>query len=316
MTWHEAISTLEEEAVRAAWRQWVTCGGPISSTEKARNLIDPEALILLSLVLQNRERRFRDLLAWAAVRHSKLLSVQRINNISKAFPPSIHEKRKDFAYWAVKRGGDLRWKLLAGGEPAYSVREQKITETDLHILDSPNLFFRMRLALGVGVKADVLSLLIGKHGSPLSLYEIAASTAYTERAVRRSLQDLSESELIRAQKTGVRRFSIDIGKWYEFLDLDWVKEMALNISIPHYRNFHAIFAFIAKAIFFKEQYTRKHLSPYVASSRLRDLILAERSSFDLNQIMIPNEQAYPGEKFLDAFEEILASLAVWLENEV
>ena len=64
-------------------------------------LVDPEALVLVSLGLLDHERRLGDLLHDWGARNSDLLSVQRIKNLARDYPESVRVplSASDFFPW-------------------------------------------------------------------------------------------------------------------------------------------------------------------------------------------------------------------------
>src|SRR4051794_22771107 len=109
----EIASLARGAAADAAWAQWAALGAPIAARGSAASaVIDPEALLLLSVSLRASERRLDDVLAWWAIAGSTLLSVQRTTTLSRAFPPATRGGIAAFAAQAVK-SGDGRWARLA-----------------------------------------------------------------------------------------------------------------------------------------------------------------------------------------------------------
>lgn len=74
---------IEEACIGAAWRQWTVLGAGMALTTEGRasSIIDPEALLLLSLAMESVERRLADMVAWWVEVGSKLLSVQRTKTL-------------------------------------------------------------------------------------------------------------------------------------------------------------------------------------------------------------------------------------------
>src|SRR3712207_5173050 len=103
-----------DTAVDVAWAQW----GALTSTAvpvdqpRIRSIVDPEALILLSLAVRDRERRLNDLLAGWARAGSSLLSIQRLKTLAKAYPDAVRQQVPDFARYATN-AGDRRWRSHA-----------------------------------------------------------------------------------------------------------------------------------------------------------------------------------------------------------
>jgi hypothetical protein len=106
-------ATLADAALEVAWAQWAAMGSTASARRRAWSIVDPEALVLLSLALAGRERRLADLVHdWVAVA-SDLLSVQRIKNLATAYPAGTRLRLGAVARTALDRGKDFRWKALA-----------------------------------------------------------------------------------------------------------------------------------------------------------------------------------------------------------
>ena len=55
-------------------------------------------------------------------------------------------------------------------------------------------------------------------------------------------------------------------------------------------------------------------SPYVLSSRARDLMERHRIAFTRNQISIPYPDDYAGEAYIEVFKKTLSTLASWMEE--
>ena len=68
----ETGSLARQAAVRVAWAQWSSLGAPTADASSATSIIDPEALVLVSLAMLDEERRLADMLAWWARVGSRL----------------------------------------------------------------------------------------------------------------------------------------------------------------------------------------------------------------------------------------------------
>ena len=145
-------------AVSACWRQWRTLTRAAAGDEATASILDPEALVLLSLTVRHRERRLQDLLHWWAKTGSTLLSVQRMRSLLAAFPESV---RGDLAWFAsaCRTSGDRRWQALtrryADRVADVVARPGKGPDT-LELLAPSTLLLRLRAGFGVGAKADML----------------------------------------------------------------------------------------------------------------------------------------------------------------
>lgn len=302
---------LQEVATEAAWRQWDAVGSFASSKRKATAIIDPEALVLLSLILREKEHRLWDVLSWWAIHRSRLLSVQRMKNVSRAYPEPAHQKLKEFVYLALREGKDFRWKSLPASAPSLPARPKKGTEPAAPLLEPSSLMLRMRLGLGVGIKADLLSVLVGLEERPATVKALAYATAYAPRAIRRAADELAEAQLIRTYNTK----EASLGSYY--LDANkWRNLMGINSPGPRWRYLHSIFAFVSHVLTLEHEIIELRNSSYLLSSHLRDVVEHSLLAFGWNQIMIPELVGYPGVSFLEAFEEIVRITAEWIAANV
>jgi len=87
----KGIEDLREAAARAAWTQWGAIFTFPASRRPAQAIVDPEALLLGSLVLSQHEPRLRGVVQLWARYGSRLLSVQRAKNLALQFPAAVRE---------------------------------------------------------------------------------------------------------------------------------------------------------------------------------------------------------------------------------
>ena len=77
----ELANELRQATLDYLWRQWRVVGAGVTSSSPARTIIDPEALVLMSLTMLEHERRLADVVwSWIDVNHA-LVSVQRLGNL-------------------------------------------------------------------------------------------------------------------------------------------------------------------------------------------------------------------------------------------
>src|SRR5687767_7366853 len=143
------LSALTDALLDLLWRQWHELGAPAARQKSApaRSIVDPEALVLCSLAMVEREPRLADaLVSWCAI-NSAHLSVQRLNNLARAYPASVPAELPALANVMVKVGKDLRWRSLAG--PANAIptmlMQRGPKQSTVVQLDRPSAFLlRMR----------------------------------------------------------------------------------------------------------------------------------------------------------------------------
>lgn len=298
------MEQLRTAALNAIWRQWAALGANLVSKAPAKAIIDPEALVLISLALRERERRLWDLLCWLATHHSALLSVQRMKNIAARFPDDARQRLREFTYVVQKAGEDHRWKSLPTSKPEQIARVSKFSRKQIRLTSPACLMLRLRHGLGVGIKADLLSMLIGLRGDSGSVKRLASGTSYAVQALKRAADEMASARLIRTHGQHPTQYSADPQAWLRLLGLE--------PPGPEWRFWHPVFAFVSETIALESNLNNK--SAYIISSTFRDLVEDSRSAFDWNGIRIPDPSDYPGESFLQGFVEIAAATANWLMN--
>jgi hypothetical protein len=303
-----ALQRLKEVSKMAAWRQWRALGAGASSTKPAVALVDPEALMLLSLALTEDERRLWDLLAWWSRVGSPLLSVQRIKNLAGTYPEAVRLKLGQFAYLNLSEGGDFRWKPLARSHPVKTIRLKKSRGERPTLAEPSALLLRLRIGFGVGIKADVLGFLLGIQGAWASAREITEATSYTSQAVRRALEDMAKARLLEATREIPAKYRLDPRGWVELL--------GVSGALPAWRYWHPVFALVAALLEWRATPSFATATPYLLSSRARDLFERHQAALRRNRIGIPHPEDYPGEEYLQAFERTLRVLAQWMEENV
>jgi hypothetical protein len=305
MTGREEVSSAARAAaLDAAWRQWAALGAPVSATAPATSVIDAEALLLLSCALRERERRLDDVLAWWAGAGASLLSVQRVRTMADHYPPLARTGLAAFAQAALA-AGDGRWKPLAdtSAEPGLLSRGKRGREPRLATF--PALMPRLRAAFGVGVKADVLAVLIAMGGADTTVRALVRATGYTAAAVRRATQEMVAARVARGTSGRPTAYHVDPAVWSSFLGYG-------PDANTGWRHFAELFAFLAAVA----EWGDHGDSGYVAASRARDIFDAHRPAFEANRIPFVEPGDAPGARYLDAFGETVHALASWLAATV
>jgi len=301
-----ATRQLQGRTLGVLWRQWGTVGASTAS-DPARSLVDPEALVLMSLAMQDDERRLRDVLRWWAETGAPLLNVTRIRTLAKRFPDVVRGCLGDFAYSALHDGRDFRWRPLIRPVGATATRRGKTVGTAPRFTPPPALPLRLRLAFGVTVKADLLTILLGTTGAWLTVKVLAESLGYTAQSVRRAADDLVMARLIQATGKTPIGYRVDPGPWVEFL--------GTTAKIPRWHNWVPVFAFVAAlAAWIHTEADSASATDYVLSSRARDVVVGYEDAFARNRLPIPHPEDFPGETYLPAFLDTLAGLGKWLDE--
>jgi hypothetical protein len=314
----EIRSTVVRAGLKVCWAQWSALGsyGSSERTKRPISIIDPEALILLSLGLEKEERRLGDMLFWWASAGSRLTSVQRIRTLVKDFPDGVQQSIWRYASLAAA-AGDRRWKGLATEEaPRPRGRGLKGPDT-LDLGEASTLMLRLRAAFGVGSKADALTFLLGIGGSWASVSVISEATGYSRTAIRSAVRDMALGRLICETEDRPARYFVPTTPWTELLEMrrhgsPHRDEMAM----PPWRFWSDIFGFLLKVADWAERAIESEGAVDVVASRARDIVLDSAHTFDLNGIPVPDSRRYRGPEFLFGLRDTVRVLSDWLEEEV
>jgi hypothetical protein len=304
----ETAKLIQATAVEIAWKQWASLGaGALSAPEgRAASIIDPEALLLLSLVVQDAERRLVDFSAWWAEVGSELLSVQRTKTMLKHFPEPAAAGLDEFARLAVE-AGDRRWKRYASDEvPGWGTRRLKGAAAP-RLMEASTLMVRLRAGFGVNAKADALAFLLGIGGESATVQDIASAISYSTVTVRNALKDMVLARLIHETPDHPARYYVYLEPWAEVLDLGAPR----TTNPPTWAYWYPVHAFLANAyVLFKQEKTETK-STYVLSSKARNVAEEFGRAFSKNRIPIPRPPDFRGAAYLEGFRETIAALRDW-----
>ncbi|MGQ0648144.1 MAG: hypothetical protein ACT4P7_11270 [Gemmatimonadaceae bacterium] len=279
---------LRDAVLDVVWRQWRAVGGQAAGHVAAHAIVDPEALLLMSLVLEREEPRLTDILHDWALLNSHTLSVQRAKNLSPAYPAAASDRLPWVARIAVGDGKDLRWRPLAGlarGKNPKSpdgARTNKRRAVKAPLSNPSALLLRLRVGLGVGAKADLLSYLLGIEGRWATVREITAATAYTTAAVRRAAEDMSAARLLQVRSSAPAGYRVDPAPWREVLDL--------RAQPPAWRSWHERFAFAAAFLEWAKAADIRPVSEYALGVQARELLDRHREAFERDLVMAWDDQ--------------------------
>jgi hypothetical protein len=302
---------LTEAAVETVWSQWATLGGTAASKRPAQSIVDPEALVLLSLFLSDDERRLKDLTSdWVAVA-SNLLSTQRLKNLMSAYPASVETRVAPLAQVAIERGKDARWKTLAvtgAKDPLLlesTARTGKTRAERPSLVEPAALLLRLRQAFGVGIKADTLGFLLGTEGAWATARVISAATGYTTTAVRRSADEMSAANVIASADDTATLYRADSKAWGALLRVS---------SMPAWRSWHERFVFVAAFLDWAKSVEERRLTRYAVSVKGRELFEAHRPAFERNHV-VPWDTRMPVDDGTAVIEHCITSLIAWMQRE-
>jgi len=303
----KAIAAVREAAARAAWTQWGAIFTSAASPRSARAIVDPEALLLGSLALIGHEPRlWRVARLWARY-GARLLSVQRAKNIGKRFPPSVTEQLGEFARIAVADGGDLRWRSLTGSASQAKPPSRLEPQANRVLEGGPALMLRLRLGFGVGIKADVVSHLVGLGGGGATVQQMAAEIHYYGRAVRRAIEELAASGFVEARSTAPASYRVDLGKWAGLLAIP-------ADDPPAWRPWAGIYSFVAALDVWWSG--PRPQSAFVLASEARDLVAAHAQALEAAGARFLAPSMHHGEAYVEPFGRALKECAGFLDAVV
>lgn len=299
-------------AVGACWAQWQALGSPASRTKGtlASALVDPEALVVLSLVVRERERRLLDMVRWWARVGSGLLSVQRFQAVAGRFPEAGGEEAlRLFGSLAVAEG-DRRWARHGGEEPAAGGRRDRGPDAP-RLVEPCAIWLRLRAGFGVGAKADTLAFLLANGVGWSSAKQIAFATGYSTVATRIAASEMTLARFVRETGTRPVEYSVAVDAWAPLLSLVGPSDM------PPWRFWSEAFAFLAGAIEWARAVRSSDApGPRVLASRARDLVEKHEHAFALDRIDVPRPDRYHGPEAADGLLETVRVVARWMETRL
>ena len=325
----DTTRAVREAAITACWEQWRSLGALAGTLgpRRATSIVDPEALVLLSLLARDEERRLDDFLGWWASIGAGLLSVQRAHNLANHFPVRARERLGAFAHVAVE-AGDRRWKRLQaddhqaddhqadGGGFVLSAREGKGAER-LELYEPPTLILRLRSGFGVGAKADLLAFLLGLSGERATTKEAAEALVYTEVAVRTAAQEMALARFVEETQGRPALYAAEPEVWAGLLGIAQVgRRQKRSVTLPAWRYWAGVFAYLADLLVWAEEGRKADWSAYVWSSRARDLSARHRQVLDTVRLDCPDGERYRGSAYLDAFAAKAREAASWVQEHL
>lgn len=291
-------AVLRRAVVEAAWAQWSAIEA-WPNGQPARSVVDPEALVLASLWLESEEPRLWRVARLWARGGARYLSVQRIKNLAPGYPSRARKRLGDFAWECLQRGKDARWRALATAHTA-TVRERgRELPPSPQFLRPAALMLRLRIGLGVGIKADVLAYLLGASGGHRTLREMTDATGYFRRAVDRAVAELVAAGFVTALSTSPATYRAPEERWAPLL--------GITEEPPCWWHWNEVYRFAGTLDEAAAATAGKSL--FLQASRARDVMEAHYRAFDLNAVPVREVTAAPGEAYLGVLAEDVGQLA-------
>jgi hypothetical protein len=323
MSISELRDDFRERLTDFAWDQWAQMGVAANSDRRDTWATDPEALLLLTFEVSREEPRlFEEVLDWA-VANERLVSVQRLRNLAtddadRALVEAVlgwlgQSRRRprlearsgsagdDAEPQPFYRGSRLK---VARPDPAFLAQgflkpqSKPSGKSQSPNLDLPiNLAFRLRLLLGIGVRAELARALLTTDAPWMNAQALAASTAYTKRNVQEAVASLTSAGFVNSWVVGnENRFEAPRDRWTEFLQVD---------RLPESLDWPQLFQTCRVVLRWLTDPANQDLSEYMLLSRARTLI--EEVESDLLFAGVP-VNAGDSTRDLSSFEQFVRSL--------
>ncbi len=212
----------------------------------------------------DREPRIHDILfSWIHV-NAGLLSVQHRKNLQKDYPPALRARVSDFARQARTLAHHPRWSSLAGdGESEARPPQWNAGRAAApRMRSAASLMLRLRLAMGVGTKADVLTVTLGSD-RPLTVRQLSDNLSYTAVGVRSAVNDLSTAGFMVSASGKPAAYTAPHSEWSALLGL---RERPLWVA------WHFWFALVADYLAWADKVKGKSLGDYAIDVKLRELL--------------------------------------------
>lgn len=329
------VATLSAEVtaglLELAWEQWSQLG--VSGAPPARReerAADPEALLLFTLhVARHDPRLFDEALGWLAL-NTPLISTQRLRNLcTDATDRALADAALDWAAGVRRRQPPA----ATGPRPPIDHLEPLFHELPVFgdaldasfarhgfarppltpsgksqppRLSAPIAFaFRLRRLLGLGVRAEVVRVLLTVRAPRLPGGVISANVGFAQRNVREGLAQLHEAGVIDVVRVSDdRHYSIRWDDWAALLRLPSAPDLPLHYDwIPAYRALTQILRWL-------QQPELDELSPYLLASQARTLL--DDIAQDLSYAGIP--VALHSAHGADAFEQLISITSTAIAN--
>jgi hypothetical protein len=262
----------ERLMVDLAWTQWSALSTIISArTTPARATIDPEALVILSVLGERYERRLRDVVMAWTIEGIRFISLQRARSLADRLPAAFGHIFATFAEMATE-AGDHRWKryLATTGRSDAPLSRGKTTGP-IRLDAAPAIMLRLRAGFGVGAKADILATLLGvRH--PVTLKAISHGLGYGTRPLRVAIDDMVTAGFVERIETSPITFRAPTQQWDSVLNRG-LNEVAKIEGFPSaWLPWADVAVFLACLLDWSQQATASNWSEYIAASRARDVV--------------------------------------------
>jgi hypothetical protein len=323
-----ALRQLRPRLVAFAWSEWAQMGVLAEPSRVSPWAQDPEALIVFTLeVARDEPRLFDELLDWMLVNET-LLSVRRLR--AMCIDEADHALVAATIAWLARQRPRARLRVAAANaapevlEPLFrdggpigeadpdfaaaGLLRPPLTPSGKSLtpnLDTPiNLGFRLRAILGVGIRAEVVRIMLTAGVPWMTAQALARASTYAKRNVHDALTGLSAANVVTAFTVGgEQRYTIDKPAWAGLLGRD-------PTALPSHRDWPQLLGALRTILRWSELQAPTEDSDYLRASSARQLLDRIRPELAIAGIPIdshPTAESAPRQLRV-AVEETLGAL--------
>jgi hypothetical protein len=319
---------LERWLVEFAWEEWAQMGVLAAPHRRSPWAQDPEALIVFTLEVARCEPRlFDELLDWMLANEA-LLSVRRLR--AMCIDETDRALLAGAIGWLARRRPRARLRVASpdsapevllplfhdGGpvpesDPDFAAAgllrpplapSGKSLQPDLSM--PINLGFRLRAILGVGIRAEVLRIMLTVQAPWMTAQALARASDYAKRNVHEALAGLSAARVLSASSVGgEQRYTIDKSAWAALLQ-------SPPAELPSHRDWPQLLGTLRAILRWSQQQELQSASDYLRASSTRQLLERIRPELAFAGITIdphPTAESAPRQLQI-AIERALAAL--------
>jgi hypothetical protein len=280
---------LRRRLVEFCWEEWAQMGMLAQARRVSAWSTDPEALIVFTLeVARSDPRLFDEMLDWTLLNQG-LLSVRRLR--AMCTDETDHALVDAAIGWLAREQPRARLKsaladtregllpLFHGGGPVLEADPSFAAagfarsplmpsgKSSAPDLTAPiNLGLRLRAILGVGIRAEVIRVMLGMQAPKITAQALAQISRYAKRNVHDALTGLAAAEVLSAfTVSGEQRYAINKDIWAALLQCP-------TEALPRHRDWPQLFSALRTILRWSEQQTSADSSDYLLASGARQLL--------------------------------------------
>jgi hypothetical protein len=314
---------LSRSLVEFCWDEWAQIGVLARPRRISPWAVDPEALIVFTLEVARADPRlFDEVLDWMLLNEG-LLSIRRLRAMcSSTTDRTLVNAAIGWLDWQRPRArlktqparpSEKLVPLFHGGGP---VMEADPSFAAAGLLRPPlapsrksrapdlaapiTIDIRLRAILGVGIRAEVIRVMLGSGAPWMTAQTLAQTSQYAKRNVHEALTSLADAQVIDSFTVGgEQRYSLNRDIWAALLQRS-------PDALPGHRDWPQLFSALRSILRWSELTTNAGDSEYLLASSARQLLV--RLSPELSFVGIPSRRSATVDDAGRELERVTASL--------